>query len=67
MAHAAFVQRRIDQIEELFNLGTDFETITKILRNDGFLIGRDGKDDTETWVFEQCLNILAKRMQPPKS
>jgi hypothetical protein len=66
MAHAQFVQDRIKQIEELMDLGTDFQVIAEIIRNDGFMIVRDGKDTTEDWVFNQCLIILAERMQAPK-
>ena len=61
MAHDSFVQDRIDQVEELLDMGCELSQIVEILNNDGFMRIKDGKNVTEDWVFNQCLILLAKR------
>jgi hypothetical protein len=63
MAHDSFVQDRIDQIETLLSQGVSFENIAEIIKTSGLMIIRDNKDTTEDWVFNQCLILLANRME----
>ena len=63
MAHAIWIQERISQMEELLDLKVEFEKIAKIIRDDGLMIIRDNQDVTEEWVFDQCVLIMAKRIE----
>ena len=63
MAHAIWIEERISQIKELVILGCKFEQIAKIIKNSGLMIIRDNEDVTEEWVFNQCVEIQAKRMR----
>lgn len=58
-----WIQARIDQVEELLDLGCELSQIVEILNNDGFMRIYDGKNVTEDFVFHTCLDILAKRME----
>lgn len=62
MAHEDWVQDRIDQVEELLNMGCELSQIVEILNNDGFMRIYQGKNVTEDFVFDACLDILARRM-----
>lgn len=63
MAHEDWVQERIDQVEELLNMGCELSQIVEILNNDGFMRIYQGKNVTEDFVFNACLDILARRME----
>ena len=62
MAHEDWVQERIDQVEELLNMGCELSQIVEILNNDGFMRIYQGKNVTEDFVFDACLDILARRI-----
>jgi len=63
MAHEDWVQERIDQVEELLDMGCELSQIVEILNNDGFMRIYQGKNVTEDFVFDACLDILARRME----
>lgn len=63
MAHEPWIQARIDQVEELLDMGCELSQIVEILNNDGFMRIYNGKNVTEDFVFNACLVILAKRME----
>ena len=63
MAHEDWVQARIDQVEELLDLGCELSQIVEVLNNDGFMRIYQGKNVTEDFVFDACLDILARRME----
>ena len=62
MAHEDWVQERIDQVEELLNMGCELSQIVEILNNDGFMRIYQGRNVTEDFVFDACLDILARRI-----
>jgi hypothetical protein len=62
MANEDWVQERIDQVEELLNMGCELSQIVEILNNDGFMRIYQGKNVTEDFVFDACLDILARRI-----
>lgn len=62
MAHEDWVQERIDQVEELLNMGCELSQIVEILNNDGFMRIYLGRNVTEDFVFDACLDILARRI-----
>ena len=63
MEHEPWIQARIDQVEELLDMGCELSQIVEILNNDGFMRIYNGKNVTEDFVFNACLAILAKRME----
>ena len=63
MAHEDWVQERIDQVEELLDMGCELSQIVEVLNNDGFMRIYQGKNVTEDFVFDACLDILARRME----
>ena len=63
MAHEDWIQARIDQVEELLDMGCELSQIVEILNNDGFMRIYQGKNVTEDFVFNACLDILARRME----
>lgn len=63
MAHEPWIQARIDQVEELLDMGCELSQIVEILNNDGFMRIYQGKNVTEDFVFNACLDILARRME----
>lgn len=63
MAHEDWVQARIDQVEELLDLGCELSQIVEVLNNDGFMRIYQGRNVTEDFVFDACLDILARRME----
>lgn len=63
MAHEDWIQARIDQVEELLDLGCELSQIVEVLNNDGFMRIYQGKNVTEDFVFDACLDILARRME----
>jgi len=63
MAHEDWVQERIDQVEELLNMGCELSQIVEVLNNDGFMRIYQGRNVTEDFVFDACLDILARRME----
>ena len=63
MAHEDWIQARIDQVEELLNLGCELSQIVEVLNNDGFMRIYQGRNVTEDFVFDACLDILARRME----
>jgi len=62
MAHEDWVQVRIDQVEELLDAGCELSQIVEILNADGFMRIFNGKNVTEDFVFDACLDILARRI-----
>ena len=62
MAHEDWVQERINQVEELLDMGCELSQIVEILNNDGFMRIYQGKNVTEDFVFDACLDILARRI-----
>jgi hypothetical protein len=56
------VQERIDQVEELLNMGCELSQIVEVLNNDGFMRIYQGRNVTEDFVFDACLDILARRI-----
>jgi len=62
MAHEDWVQERIDQVEELLDMGCELSQIVEVLNNDGFMRIYQGKNVTEDFVFDACLDILARRI-----
>jgi len=62
MAHEDWIQARIDQVEELLDLGCELSQIVEVLNNDGFMRIFEGKNVTEDFVFDACLDILARRI-----
>ena len=62
MAHEDWVQERIDQVEELLDMGCELSQIVEILNNDGFMRIYQGRNVTEDFVFDACLDILARRI-----
>ena len=62
MAHEDWIQARINQVEELLDLGCELSQIVEILNNDGFMRIFEGKNVTEDFVFDACLDILARRI-----
>ena len=63
MAHEPWIQDRINQVEELLDMGCELSQIVEILNNDGFMRIYQGKNVTEDFVFNACLDILARRME----
>jgi hypothetical protein len=63
MAHEDWIQARIDQVEELLDLGCELSQIVEVLNNDGFMRIYQGRNVTEDFVFDACLDILARRME----
>ena len=63
MAHEDWIQERIDQVEDLLDNGYLLEQIVEILNFSGFMRIKDGKNVTEDFVFNACLDILARRME----
>lgn len=63
MEHEDWIQARIDQVEELLDLGCELSQIVEVLNNDGFMRIYQGKNVTEDFVFDACLDILARRME----
>jgi len=57
-----WIQARIDQVEELFNMGFELSQIVEVLDNDGFMRVYQGRYTTEDFVFDACLDILARRI-----
>jgi hypothetical protein len=62
MAHEPWIQARIDQVEELLDAGCELSQIVEILNNDGFMRIYQGRNVTEDFVFDACLDILARRI-----
>lgn len=62
MAHEDWIQARIDQVEELLDLGCELSQIVEVLNNDGFMRIYQGRNVTEDFVFDACLDILARRI-----
>lgn len=62
MAHEDWIQARIDQVEELLDMGCELSQIVEILNNDGFMRIYQGRNVTEDFVFDACLDILARRI-----
>lgn len=58
-----WVQERINQVEELLDMGCELSQIVEVLNNDGFMRIYQGRNVTEDFVFDACLDILARRME----